>query len=46
MDELSALYGPITGIIGLIVVLAKMHNDTETLKEKVRVLFELHNKNN
>ena len=31
-------------VITLIIVLAKMHGDIETLKEKVRVLFELWNK--
>ena len=31
------------GIITLIVVLAKMHGELETLKEKVKVLFELWN---
>jgi translation elongation factor EF-1beta len=31
------------GIITLIIVLAKMHGELETLKEKVKVLFELWN---
>ena len=31
------------GIISLIIVLAKMHGELETLKEKVKVLFELWN---
>ena len=33
------------GIITLIIVLAKMHGELETLKEKVKVLFELWNSN-
>jgi translation elongation factor EF-1beta len=31
------------GIITLIIVLAKMHGELETLKEKVKVLFDLWN---
>jgi hypothetical protein len=33
------------GIITLIIVLAKMHGELETLKEKDKVLFELWNSN-
>ena len=33
------------GVISLIIVLAKMHGELETLKEKVKVLFELWNSN-
>ena len=33
------------GVISLIIVLAKMHGELETLKEKVKVLFELWNLN-
>lgn len=33
----------ITGVISLIVVLAKMHGDVSILKEKVKTLFQLHN---
>ena len=43
--ELATGFWPIAlGIIMLIVVLAKMHSDTEILKEKVRTLFDLWNK--
>lgn len=31
------------GVISLIIVLAKMHGELETLKEKVKVLFDLWN---
>ena len=31
------------GVISLIIVLAKLHGELETLKEKVKVLFELWN---
>ena len=34
------------GFITLVIVLAKMHGDIETIKEKIRVLFELWNKKN
>ena len=31
------------GFITLVIVLAKMHADIETIKEKLKVLFELWN---
>ena len=31
------------GVISVIIVLAKIHGELETLKEKVKVLFELWN---
>jgi hypothetical protein len=31
------------GFISVIIVLAKMHADQETMKEKIRVLFDLWN---
>jgi hypothetical protein len=34
------------GFVTLVIVLSKMHNDIETLKEKVKILFELWNKRN
>jgi hypothetical protein len=33
------------GFIGLVIILAKMHYNIETLTEKVKVLFDFHNKN-
>ena len=43
--ELASSTWPIAlGVITLIIVLAKMHSDTEILKEKVRTLFDLWNK--
>ena len=43
--ELATSTWPIIlGVITLIIVLAKMHSDTEILKEKVRTLFDLWNK--
>jgi len=34
------------GIITLIIVLARMHYNLEALTEKVKVLFDFHNKRN
>jgi len=43
MSTISALWPIFLGFITLVIVLAKMHADLETVKEKVRVLFELWN---
>ena len=43
LDAISAIWSIFVGFIGLVIVLAKQHADVETLKEKVRVLFELWN---
>lgn len=43
LDAISAIWPIFVGFIGLVIVLAKQHADVETLKEKVRVLFELWN---
>lgn len=32
------------GFVTLVIVLAKMHSEIDTLKEKVKVLFDLWNK--
>ena len=34
------------GVITLIVVLARMHYNLEAITEKVKVLFDFHNKKN
>ena len=34
------------GVITLIIVLARMHYNLEALTEKVKVLFDFHNKRN
>ena len=44
VDILAQICPLALGVITLIIDLAKMHGDIETLKEKVRVLFELWNK--
>jgi hypothetical protein len=43
LETITALWPLFLGFITLVIVLAKMHADVETLKEKVRVLFELWN---
>lgn len=45
LDTLSKLYPILIGFVGLVFWLAKSYADIESLKEKVRVLFELHNDN-
>ena len=42
-DAITALWPIFLGFITLVIVLAKMHADLETAKEKIRVLFELWN---
>ncbi len=49
MDEalsiISALWPVFLGFITLVVVLARMHYNLESLGDKVKVLFDFHNKN-
>ena len=44
IDVINTAWPIFIGLIGLVIVLAKMHNDIDTLKEKVRVLYDLWNK--
>ncbi len=44
LSIISALWPIFVGFIGLVIILAKMHYNIETLTEKVRVLFDFHNK--
>ena len=46
MEFLNSTWPMFMGFITLVIVLAKMHGDIETIKEKIRVLFELWNKKN
>jgi hypothetical protein len=46
MEFVNSTWPIFMGFITLVIVLAKMHGDIETIKEKVRVLFELWNKKN
>jgi len=40
----EALFPLVVVFIPLVVVLAKMHSDIDVIKEKLKVLFELWNK--
>ena len=44
LQIISALWPIGIGLITLIVVLARMHYNLEALSEKVKVLFDFHNK--
>jgi hypothetical protein len=41
---ISSITPVLIGIITLIIVLARMHYNLEALTEKVKVLFDFHNK--
>lgn len=43
VEFISAAWPIFLGFITLVIVLAKMHSEIETLKEKVKTLFELFN---
>ena len=43
LDAVSALWPIFLGFITLVIVPAQMHSQIETLREKVRVLFDLWN---
>lgn len=43
LEILLNLWPVAAGFISVIIVLAKMHADQETMKEKIRVLFDLWN---
>jgi len=45
MEFINDYWQIFVGAITLVVVLAKMHLDIDVLKEKVRSLFDLFNKN-
>jgi hypothetical protein len=44
LQVISSITPVIIGIITLIIVLARMHYNLESLAEKVKVLFDFHNK--
>ena len=44
LDFVNTMWPIAVGFITLVIVLAKMHGDIETIKEKVKLLFELWNK--
>ena len=45
MDAINEYWQIIVGVITLIVVLSKMHLDLEIVKEKIKTIFGLINKN-
>jgi len=44
LDVVSSMTPILIGIITLIIVLARMHYNVESLSEKVKILFDFHNK--
>jgi hypothetical protein len=44
MEFVNSTWPMFMGFITLVIVLAKMHGDIESIKEKIKVLFELWNK--
>ncbi len=44
LQVISSITPILIGIITLIIVLARMHYNLESLAEKVKVLFDFHNK--
>lgn len=47
MTEWIGVLWPIAvGFITLVIVLARMHYTVESLSEKVKILFDFHNKRN
>lgn len=46
LEIISKLWPLFVGFIGLVIVLAKMDNRLAVAEEKIKVLFDLHNKKN
>jgi hypothetical protein len=46
LNIIASLWPIGIGVITLIIVLARMHYNLEALTEKVKVLFDFHNKRN
>ena len=44
LDIINTAWPILLGFITLVIVLAKMHTAIEVLQEKVKTLFDLHNK--
>ena len=41
IELFNAAWPVIIAVVGLIIVLAKMHGDIEVLKDKIRTLFDI-----
>ena len=46
LELLLSLWPVAAAFVSVIIVLAKMHADLETVKEKIKVLFDLWNNRN
>ena len=46
LNIIASLWPIGIGVITIIIVLARMHYNLEALTEKVKVLFDFHNKRN
>jgi hypothetical protein len=45
LDAIGTIWPIAFGFVTLVIVLAKMHSDIEQIKEKVKTLFDLFNRN-
>tara|TARA_R100000278_G_scaffold32890_1_gene29859 strand:+ start:2722 stop:2874 length:153 start_codon:yes stop_codon:yes gene_type:complete len=45
-NDITSLTPLALALIALIIVLAKMHYSIESISEKVKILFDFHNKRN
>ena len=45
-DWIASLWPIAVGFVTLVIVLARMHYNLESLSEKVKILFDFHNKRN
>lgn len=43
LEYISALWPLAVGFVSLVIILAKMHYNIDTLTEKVKILFDFHN---
>lgn len=43
LNSLEGLFPLMVGFITLVIILAKMHADIETIKEKIKAIFDLWN---
>jgi hypothetical protein len=43
LEFINSVWPIAVGFVTLVIVLAKMHSDIETIKDKIRVLFDLWN---
>jgi hypothetical protein len=46
LSDLTNLTPLVLALVALVIVLAKMHYSIESISEKVKILFDFHNKRN